>query len=494
MLNNLSIKIIIGFCALAVIWFTANKILPGNTQRDSANIQGGLLDDNSTVSTALVSAIQPIKSDVQAAELVETDDRLISRFNDANQLAQQGNTQAAINAYKSLIEDYPYSLEPYLNLAAVYVQQKQLDQARLTLNAGLNAKPSAAALYQALQKVHSALAGQAYQRALNKADAEGPALTLQLANRLSVQENPAAIAKYEQQLSAQQSQHQIEINAYQSKVTSFESQLASLQGKLNSMSLAASSERAQEGRRLELAQTQLAEKQAELLALQEEQTIISQQLLKEQTSKAQLMKDLQAQQQAREQVENQQLALLEQQKALKRQEELNRQEQLKQQLQQQEIAKQQAERDAQLLAQQSEILRQESTNLEQESTNLELTQQEELRRTAKATRLVQQWAKAWSAQDVDSYVSFYTDTYAPTGKNLTHEQWLAQRQVRLTNKPFINVDVSNFSVNDLEGRFSVTFVQHYRSNNIDDRIRKRLTFVKNGDDWSKAKIINERVL
>jgi len=487
MLNNLSIKIIIGFCALAVIWFTANKILPGNTQRDSANIQGGLLDDNSTVSTALVSAIQPIKSDVQAAELVETDDRLISRFNDANQLAQLGNTQAAINAYKSLIEDYPYSLEPYLNLAAVYVQQKQLDQARLTLNAGLNAKPSAAALYQALQKVHSALAGQAYQRALNKADAEGPALTLQLANRLSVQENPAAIAKYEQQLSAQQSQHQIEINAYQSKVTSFESQLASLQGKLNSMSLAASSERAQERRRLELAQTQLAEKQAELLALQEEQTIISQQLLKEQTSKAQLMKDLQAQQQAQEQIENQQLALLEQQKALKRQEELNRQEQLKQQLQQQEIAKQQAERDAQLLAQQSEILR-------QESTNLELTQQEESQRTAKATRLVQQWAKAWSAQDVDSYVSFYTDTYAPTGKNLTHKQWLAQRQVRLTNKSFINVDVSNFSVNDLEGRFSVTFVQHYRSNNIDDRIRKRLTFVKNGDDWSKAKIINERVL
>jgi len=487
MLNNLSIKIIIGFCALAVIWFTVNMILPGNAQGDSANIQGGLLDDNSTASTALVSAIQPIESDVQAAELVETDDRLISRFNDANQLAQQGNTQAAINAYKSLIEDYPYSLEPYLNLAAVYVQQKQLDQARLTLNAGLNAKPSAAALYQALQKVHSALAGQAYQRALNKADAEGPALTLQLANRLSVQENPAAIAKYEQQLSAQQSQHQIEINAYQSKVTSFESQLASLQGKLNSMSLAASSERAQERRRLELAQTQLAEKQAELLALQEEQTIISQQLFKEQTTKAQLMKDLQAQQQAREQVENQQLALLEQQKALKRQEELNRQEQLKQQLQQQEIAKQQAERDAQLLAQQSETTR-------QESTNLELTQQEESQRTAKATRLVQQWAKAWSAQDVDSYVSFYTDTYAPTGKNLTHKQWLAQRQVRLTNKSFINVDVSNFSVNDLEGRFSVTFVQHYRSNNIDDRIRKRLTFVKNGDDWSKAKIINERVL
>ncbi len=487
MLNNLSIKIIIGFCALAVIWFTVNMILPGNAQGDSVNIQGSLLEHNSTASTALVSAIQPIESDVQAAELVEADDRLVSRFNDANQLAQQGNTQAAVNAYKALIEDYPYSLEPYLNLAAVYVQQKQLDQARLTLNAGLNAKPSAAALYQALQKVHSALAGQAYQRALNKADAEGPALALQLAKRLSVQENPAAIAKYEQQLSAQQSQHQIEINAYQSKVTSFESQLASLQEKLNSMSLVASSERAQEGRRLELAQTQLAEKQAELLALQEEQTIISQQLLKEQTSKAQLMKDLQAQQQAREQVENQQLALLEQQKALKRQEELNRQEQLKQQLQQQEIAKQQAERDAQLLAQQSETTR-------QESTNLELTQQEESQRTAKATRLVQQWAKAWSAQDVDSYVSFYTDTYAPTGKNLTHEQWLAQRQVRLTNKPFINVDVSNFSVNDLGGRFSVTFVQHYRSNNIDDRIRKRLTFVKNGDDWSKAKIINERVL
>jgi hypothetical protein len=73
-------------------------------------------------------------------------------------------------------------------------------------------------------------------------------------------------------------------------------------------------------------------------------------------------------------------------------------------------------------------------------------------------------------------------------------QWLEQRQVRLTNKEFISVDVSNFEVEDMGSRFSVTFSQYYQSNTEDDRVTKRLLFNKSGEDWSQSKIITEQLV
>ena len=329
---------------------------------------------------------------------------LLRRFTQADQYAQQGKDQEAIKVYRSLINDYPDLLEPYLNLATIYVEQQNLDQARLTLSAGLNAREDSSALYKALQQVHKALAAQSYQRALNKTQAQTSTLALRKATELSVPINSTVDKEqYEQRIAALKSRHQGEIDVYQGKISAFETQVETLQNELNSAALVASN--------VEAAQ-QAATQQLELLKEAEQQALLA-----------------------------------------------------KQQVQ---LAKQQAEREkAQALQKQKESI---------------------------AVGLVNAWAKAWSAQDVKSYVSFYTDNYVPAGKNLTHKQWLAQRQVRLTNKSFISVDVSRHSIQDLGQRFSVTFVQHYRSDRIDDTIRKRLTFIKNGDDWSKAKIINESVL
>lgn len=425
---NKHLKIIIAFVVFLVIWLVFSWVLsdePSSTNKDDTNSEllGTSIDPLKSVVQPVESAILPqveaLENHSQSSKYntrVDNDNSGLSRkFTQANQLAQQGNKQEAIAAYRSLIKDYPESLESYLNLAVIYVEQQNLEQARLTLSAGLNAREDSAALYKSLQQVHNALAGQAYQRALNKTQAQTPILALQKATRLSEQISSPADKKYEQRIASQASQHQREIGAYQEKIRDFETQLETLQKELNSAALLASS-----------AQDQ--------------------------------------QQAAREQLEKQKNA-----------------QQLAQQLAEQQKTEQAAAREQQaILAKQKE--------------QREKAQAQKIQTEDAAVSLVNAWAKAWSAQDVKSYVSFYTDDYVPAGKNLTHKQWLAQRQIRLTNKSFINVEVSDYKVKDLGGRFSVTFTQHYRSDSIDDRIRKRLTFAKSGDNWSKAKIMNERVL
>ena len=106
---------------------------------------------------------------------------------------------------------------------------------------------------------------------------------------------------------------------------------------------------------------------------------------------------------------------------------------------------------------------------------------------------MQSWATAWSAQNVAGYVSHYADSYS-SSPSITRAQWLEQRNLRLTNKEFINVAVSDFRVKDLGAQFSVTFSQYYQSNTVDDTVTKRLIFDKSGDNWSNSKIVNERLV
>ncbi|NND00194.1 MAG: hypothetical protein HKN85_08430 [Gammaproteobacteria bacterium] len=116
-----------------------------------------------------------------------------------------------------------------------------------------------------------------------------------------------------------------------------------------------------------------------------------------------------------------------------------------------------------------------------------------------AIALVESWASAWSDQDVESYLALYRDGYVPRGSTLSNAAWVEQRRIRLTNKAFIQVEVTNFEVQKLPSaaggeQFTVTFLQHYRSDSLDDKIRKRLRFQSGGSDWSQAKIIGEQVI
>lgn len=68
-------------------------------------------------------------------------------YRDNNQLDQ------AVSSYRSAISNNPHNVEPYRNVAAVYVRQNKEDEARTTLQSGLSANPNNAQLQNALDSL-----------------------------------------------------------------------------------------------------------------------------------------------------------------------------------------------------------------------------------------------------------------------------------------------------------------------------------------------------
>jgi tetratricopeptide (TPR) repeat protein len=96
---------------------------------------------------------------------------------------------------------------------------------------------------------------------------------------------------------------------------------------------------------------------------------------------------------------------------------------------------------------------------------------------------VNQWAKAWSENDVPGYLAHYaTDFKTPNGE--PRASWEAQRKARIAKPRKIQVDVESPKVvfND-SGRVTVTFRQRYRSDELNISSNKTLVMVKTGDRW-----------
>ena len=109
------------------------------------------------------------------------------------------------------------------------------------------------------------------------------------------------------------------------------------------------------------------------------------------------------------------------------------------------------------------------------------------------TRLIEQitgWAKAWSAQDIATYASYYADTYR--GEFRSHDAWLEHRRERIARPGEIRVDVSDIQIRwRSDNRAIVDFKQAFASPTYSDRVVKRLAFNRIGSEW---KITEERVL
>jgi len=97
--------------------------------------------------------------------------------------------------------------------------------------------------------------------------------------------------------------------------------------------------------------------------------------------------------------------------------------------------------------------------------------------------MLNSWAKAWSAQDVEAYLSLYASDF--TSRNgLARKEWASQRRSRLKGPAFIDVGVSKSDVLLLDKNLaSVTFVQRYKSNRLNDSVKKMLLLKKQNEDW-----------
>lgn len=93
------------------------------------------------------------------------------------------------------------------------------------------------------------------------------------------------------------------------------------------------------------------------------------------------------------------------------------------------------------------------------------------------------WAAAWSAQDAKLYLSFYGKQFKPAS-GFSRQQWIKQRQQRLSHPRWIDVQLSNFTINkQTKNLASVIVTQVYRSNNFRDRSIKKIGLFYTSEGW-----------
>jgi Flp pilus assembly protein TadD/ketosteroid isomerase-like protein len=92
------------------------------------------------------------------------------------------------------------------------------------------------------------------------------------------------------------------------------------------------------------------------------------------------------------------------------------------------------------------------------------------------------WAKAWTAQNVDSYLGYYSQQFEPP-KGLSRKAWADERRARIEGKGRIRVEVGSPEVVVNGNTAKVTFRQTYESDRLTARSRKTLVLIRNGGKW-----------
>jgi hypothetical protein len=91
------------------------------------------------------------------------------------------------------------------------------------------------------------------------------------------------------------------------------------------------------------------------------------------------------------------------------------------------------------------------------------------------------WAKAWAAQNVDSYLGYYSQQFEPP-KGVSRKAWADERRARIEGKAASTWKSQRRSEDRWQHR-RVTFRQTYESDRLSARSRKTLVMVKNGGKW-----------
>ena len=103
---------------------------------------------------------------------------------------------------------------------------------------------------------------------------------------------------------------------------------------------------------------------------------------------------------------------------------------------------------------------------------------------------VEGWARAWSEQRVDDYLSFYARGFRPP-EGKSRRQWEADRRPRVLAPRFIDVQLSELEILSMNaGRAEVKLRQRYRSDQHNIAGTKFLELVRDDGRW---KIVSERI-
>lgn len=100
---------------------------------------------------------------------------------------------------------------------------------------------------------------------------------------------------------------------------------------------------------------------------------------------------------------------------------------------------------------------------------------------AAVEQLVRHWAAAWSAKDLNRYLSFYGDGFQPQMGDM--QAWKRQRTRNLNKNGPISVDIQDLKVTVENGVAEASFVQRYQSSDFNETGRKSLRLVREQQSW-----------
>jgi tetratricopeptide (TPR) repeat protein len=100
----------------------------------------------------------------------DTPNHANTRFLTAYAHQMTGDTDKAIKMYEALIRDNPELPEPRNNLAMIYLEKGDYDQASQLLVSAINTNISYAIAYANLSQVYKGIASEAYRRAVSQSD------------------------------------------------------------------------------------------------------------------------------------------------------------------------------------------------------------------------------------------------------------------------------------------------------------------------------------
>ncbi|MDR0378730.1 MAG: L,D-transpeptidase family protein [Candidatus Accumulibacter sp.] len=97
---------------------------------------------------------------------------------------------------------------------------------------------------------------------------------------------------------------------------------------------------------------------------------------------------------------------------------------------------------------------------------------------------IEEWRKDWESRDVDRYLKHYSKEFATNNQN--REQFAAQKRRVNAQKTWIKLGLSNVSMFRDPGKDElvvVSFDQDYRSNNLNNRMKKRQYWIREDGTW-----------
>jgi murein L,D-transpeptidase YafK len=95
---------------------------------------------------------------------------------------------------------------------------------------------------------------------------------------------------------------------------------------------------------------------------------------------------------------------------------------------------------------------------------------------------VMAWSKAWSQKNMPAYLKAYDSSFVPPG-GASRKAWEKDRIDRIVYKSSISLSLANLKINTQGDHATVTFVQHYKADQLQVSGRKTLKLVRRGNDW-----------